>query len=215
MRFWSWHRRARDCPQRRLVVAVALAAYLVATMGIPLPAYVNKEDGIPFPCQHHACGCATGRQCWESCCCYTPRQKLAWAYANHVQPPASLVAEVAAAEMHDASHGAMHAAELPAHCCAQRRASATALAHRQHHDEHAAASCHKHDAHSGGVTLVIGALARQCRGMVEVWCASGACLPPPAAIDWQFQWDLVEWVALAGHTLPIGNLSPPVPPPRV
>jgi hypothetical protein len=213
MRFWSWHRRAFDCWQRRLVVAVALAGYLVAAVGVPLPAYVNKQQDMPFPCQHHACGCATARQCWQSCCCYTPRQKLAWAIANHVHPPASLVAEVAATDVHDATHGAVSTTEAPAHCCAQRKESSTTAAHL--HDEGGSATCHEHDAHSMGVTLVIGALARQCRGMAELWSASGAAVPPPAAIDWQFQWDVVEWLTLAAQPLPTSNLSPPVPPPRV
>ncbi len=215
MRFWSWHRRASDCWQRRLVVTVALAGYLVTTIGIPLPAYLNKQDNMPFPCQHHACGCATARQCWESCCCYTPREKLAWAQANHVVPPARLVAEVAAADGHDATHCATHASELTARCCAQQRVSSAAVADHHRHDERDHASCHQHDARSLGVTLVIGALARQCRGMAELWCASGAALPPPAAVDWQFQWNVVAWVALDAYPLPASNLSPPVPPPRV
>ena len=67
----------------------------------------------------------------------------------------------------------------------------------------------------GRTGLVIGALARQCRGLVDLWCASGAALPPPAAVDWQFQWNLVEWVALDRYLLPVCDLAPPVPPPRV
>ena len=215
MRFWSWHRRASDCWQRRLAVTLALSGYLVVTVGIPLPAYVDKDHGMPFPCQHHACGCATARQCWQSCCCYTPKEKLAWAYANHVQPPAHLVAEVAAADVHGTSHCAVHAGELPGRCCAQRKASSTEVAEHCDYDGHADASCHDYEAHAVGVTLVIGELARQCRGMAELWCASGAVLPPPAAIGWQFQWNVVEWVALDGDRLPTGERSPPVPPPRV
>jgi hypothetical protein len=214
MRFWSWHRRAHNCWQRRLVVVVALAGYLVATIGVPLPAYVNKDHGTPFPCQHHACGCATARQCWESCCCYSPQEKLAWATANHVEPPTRLIAEVEAAAAHPSHDCDAHAPKPAGRCCSAAKAAVAVAAHHEHGDQEES-GCEHCGQQAPQVTLVIGALARQCRGLADLWIASGAALPPPATIDWQFQWTLVERVAPDERPVPQGDLAPPVPPPRV
>src|SRR5262245_54123869 len=97
MRYWSWH-RVRFARLRRVVSLVALAAYLVGAVGVPLPAYVHKDDDTPFPCQDHACGCANAEQCWGECCCFTPSQRLAWAREHHVTLPARYLAAVSAAE---------------------------------------------------------------------------------------------------------------------
>jgi hypothetical protein len=226
------------------VVAVALAAYLITTVGIPMPTYVNKFAGVPFPCQHHACGCATAKQCWDHCCCYSPEQKLAWAHENHVDPPARLVAEVMAAIEHGAGL-ATNAPRASTGCCAKRKSATAVLSVAQHdHDHHAAEhladhdvdhvadhcdehdycdvavnpaspSCHEHDAPALELTLVLGVMARHCRGLADSWCVSGAALPLPPVVRWQFSWNLVECLALASAPLPTEILSPPVPPPRV
>src|SRR5579872_5866002 len=81
-RFW------RTC-RYRAGGALSLVAYLLATLGLPLPARARKETaGVPFPCQDHPCGCRTAEQCWKNCCCFTPAERLAWAKAHHVTPPA-------------------------------------------------------------------------------------------------------------------------------
>src|SRR5262249_28876986 len=65
-----------------------LVAYLLATLGLPLPAAARKPDDQPFPCQDHPCGCRTAEQCWTACCCFTPEQRWAWAREHHINPPA-------------------------------------------------------------------------------------------------------------------------------
>ncbi len=198
-------------------VGVTLAAYLVAAVGVPLPAYVRKQSSEPFPCQHHACGCATAEQCWQDCCCYSPEQKLAWAHENHVQPPEHLVAQVATIRA-TASHCA---AKPSGQCCAHQKATATAVVHEyDEHDhlncEHTSCDqpgCHEHD--ESEMTLVIGSLARTCRGLASSWCTSGAVLPPAPDIVWQFEWVVVEWVALDTGSLLSSLRAVPVPPPRV
>lgn len=214
MWFRRWHRRSRDL-RRRLIAAVALFAYLVSTVGLPLPASVSK-GGVPFPCQHHACGCATARECWEHCCCYSAPEKLAWARKHHVEPPARLVAEVAAIEadplLASASAKTSH---TPKACCAEHQSRAED--HDHSHAACGAACCHEHDEHeanSSGVTFVIGIKARQCRGLTDAWCSSGAVMPPPA-VGWQFQWDVVGWLTLDAARLDSGDRTPPIPPPKV
>jgi hypothetical protein len=196
--------------RRRLTAAVALCAYLITTVGLPLPAYVNKGS-VPFPCQHHACGCTTAAGCWQRCCCYSASEKLAWAREHNVDPPTGLLAEVAANLLHPplaaSDSTSLHS---PKACCAE---------HQTPDDDH---SRHPHDAtcrgeHAGeslGVTFVLGIKARQCRGLTDFWCLSGAVVPPPA-VGWQFQWNVVEWLVLNATPLHSVDGSPPVRPPRV
>jgi len=46
----------------------------------------GKDRSQPFPCMDKPCGCATAEQCFASCCCHTPAQRLAWARAQRVAP---------------------------------------------------------------------------------------------------------------------------------
>ena len=226
--------------QRRPLVALALAAYLTSTVGIPLPADSGKQHGVAYPCQHHRCGCLSAAECWDHCCCYTPRQKLAWARENHVDPPARLVAQVAADSLHAS---AAEPPETKSICCA-RRATQDVSSH-DHDDDHDAcdhkacdhdssnhdprdhavcasrscapqsASCKQLAPRPSGITFVPAARARQCRALPDLWSVSGAVLPFPASVTWRFQWNVVEWLALDPRPLVANNPVPPVPPPRI
>lgn len=46
-----------------------------------------KDHSQPYPCQNSACGCKSAMQCWTSCCCNSPAQRLAWAKKHRVTPP--------------------------------------------------------------------------------------------------------------------------------
>ena len=56
----------------------------------PLARVARPAAGRPYPCQGHQCGCRSAEECWSHCCCFTPSQRLAWAAANRVDPPAEL-----------------------------------------------------------------------------------------------------------------------------
>jgi hypothetical protein len=81
------------------IVRVALAlAVLIAGHGfVPRAA---SPSGERFPCESCGCGCSSAQECWTNCCCYTPSERLAWAAAHRVEPPAairdSLLAQVIA-----------------------------------------------------------------------------------------------------------------------
>jgi len=45
-----------------------------------------KNRSKPFPCQDKPCGCNSAKQCFSSCCCHTPKELLAWARANGLEP---------------------------------------------------------------------------------------------------------------------------------
>jgi len=65
----------------------------VCVFALPFPAVVipqsasEKDLSEPFPCMHRACGCRSAEQCWKSCCCFSNREKVAWARANQVRLP--------------------------------------------------------------------------------------------------------------------------------
>lgn len=77
---------------RRLVAGLLLVVIAVGTTGIPLPTWAAKDISVPFPCMHKACGCRTAADCWNSCCCNTNAQKLAWAQQRGIQPPQHVIA---------------------------------------------------------------------------------------------------------------------------
>jgi hypothetical protein len=212
------HRRDRIWG-RRITAVVSLAGYLLTTVGVPVPASIQKERGVAYPCQHHACGCTSAAECWNNCCCYSTSQKLAWAREHNVTPPAQLLA----AEEHEHDESGDHDAHVatassqaqPKSCCAKNAA----------HAEPAGASCVADDCsghvrvsdadrQASRVTFVSWVMARKCRGLAEYWCLSGAALPPPSLVTWQFQWDVVERIAYAGATHVSGEDPPPVPPPQ-
>lgn len=89
-------RRIRRFPTRHALAVVALLAQLVVAVGAPLPAArVAKGASAPFPCQNHPCGCSTPEKGWAGdCCCFTLEEKLAWAEARGIEPPAHVRATV-------------------------------------------------------------------------------------------------------------------------
>jgi hypothetical protein len=192
------HLRSVGC--RRLVTGVALAAYLMTACGLPIPAMGDKDVSVAFPCQHHACGCMSADQCWHSCCCYTPKQRLAWAREHGVAIPI------------EARSAMLATADSPAgrsKCC-------LADADDDHHcdaRDHACPKCALHDEPS--VAWVLGVHARKCRGLSTQWVSSGATLPIEILPLWQFDWTLVGRVFIAADRLGCLCMPPAVPPPRV
>jgi len=183
---------------RRLISVLSLSSYLVTSIGVPLPRRAEASDGKPFPCQGHACGCGSAAQCWKQCCCYTPRQKLAWAIQNQVEPPASLVAEVGADDQRDSI-------AAPAKKCCTHHAAHERKSHE----------CCEGEEKTVEQVVLIEPLARRCRGLVDLLCLTAVVGPLPRSIDWQFAPTVVEWLSLPRLLLLGAELSPPVPPPRV
>ena len=87
-------RRVPSPPRgRHILAAVLLVAHVFSATGAPVPvphAANTRASQSPYPCRDHACGCLTAEQCWAGdCCCFTLEQKLEWADARGVEPPAS------------------------------------------------------------------------------------------------------------------------------
>jgi hypothetical protein len=197
---------------RRALTGAALIAYLLSVWGIPVPQATTLDTSIAFPCQHHRCGCNSAAECWQSCCCFTPQERIAWAKENHVSiPHDALVAmhdeEQRGAEQHcsgDCEHdhdlqgdnhhelGARALESAPASACTRCAAS-----QRQ-----------------GGITWVLAFQVRKCRGLSTLWVTCGAALPLEIQSLWEFDWAAAgEVVSLVSDLRSIVS-SPPVPPPR-
>lgn len=121
--------------RRRLVVFSLLVSQVLTATGFPLPALAStngKDTSRPFPCMDRACGCMSAEQCWRSCCCFSNREKLAWARANHVEPP-DYVLQACEQEETCSLDAAVHSHETTAHettshaapsrCCCKKKRS--------------------------------------------------------------------------------------------
>ena len=82
---------ARRSFRRGAIALLLIVNQIVLCTGLPLPALAQtpqKDRSQPFPCMDRPCGCQNAEQCWHSCCCFSMQEKLAWAEAHHIEPPA-------------------------------------------------------------------------------------------------------------------------------
>lgn len=183
----------------RAIARVALAwlavlGYLATVSGVPLPAPAAAKSGGAFPCQHGRCGCASAGQCWSSCCCHTPRERLAWAERHGVVPPVDLEALARLAD-------AKLAAKPSSDCCA---ADSGAPASR--------ASCHAEPSSETWSIVAIEAL--RCRGASTVWVTSGAVTAPPPLFQLRVEVLPVDRLAAFDLCSSSPAYVPDDPPPR-
>lgn len=187
---------------RSLLVTLAVFGLLAGTLGVPLPTITlsRKDLSVPFPCMDRQCGCRTADQCWQSCCCFTNRQKLAWAKKKGVMTPEFVEF---AAEREEAD-------EFATACCASPSKEKQAVC-----EVPGEGCCEELDTQPTlGVTLVLAIHSRQCRGQSGLWLALGAAAPLPASVEMESP--LVpfgETCILIPRLLSIYQL-PATPPPR-
>ncbi len=92
MVFSRFTRARRKVVVRHCGVVVA-AFYAMVVVGVPLPiAQEVSRQWDRFPCESSACGCSSAGQCWETCCCSTLEEKIAWADKHGVTIPPHLAA---------------------------------------------------------------------------------------------------------------------------
>ena len=99
------------------------------SLNIPTPVVVHKDAEVAFPCQDRPCGCKNAQQCWDSCCCFSDAEKMAWARVNNVIPPAWFLEKIAAQPLL-ASHqaNATSQSKKTACCCCHSAPSDAAVA---------------------------------------------------------------------------------------
>lgn len=97
---------------RRGVAALMLLVFMLASQGVllsPAALAVRAARAVGaahapaerYPCESCACACASARECWTSCCCFSPARRLAWARRNGISPPAYAVLAPAEPEQGD------------------------------------------------------------------------------------------------------------------
>lgn len=214
----------------RLVRLAVLVAYLAFALGIPIPASqarADKDQSRPYPCQDRPCGCRSAEQCWTSCCCTTPAERVAWALERGVPIPAYAVLPSAPAmRALLASSAAAAARPDDACCCTEHDAGPMPCCA-------AADACHAHAAApvsdatsqpccgsgssrptpaSASPARVIGILAAHCQGQ---WSAGIFTVPhiPSVSCCWSPRLAVIDWVRDVVFRPLDRCVVPPVPPP--
>ena len=244
-----------DAPLRRITTWLAIIGYALVASGLPLPLGIGapaasdsatakrlagKDRSKPFPCMDKACGCATAKQCFTSCCCNTPAETLAWARAHHVEPAVLLALEHRVDQtQRDVMKGPNQAktssccsvAETPeaASCCASSTDAAAIMSERSVcgidaslavtprvaeivpvESESPTGEGPSHQPRARTVTL---RAMLACGGIVAEWFAAGAALPPPR-VEVSLATSVLDVCTPADEAGECLRPSPAAPPPR-
>lgn len=194
---FSFNPRCTTRAFQNIAGLLALAGVLVSSLGILFVPATNQDSSQAFPCQGGSCGCTSAAQCWQSCCCTSLTERIVWADANDVQPPAFLFDLLAAFTEHQA-------ANEPGTCCSgdlpQDGDSSSCVVQR--------------DSESPGHVVLISDLNR-CRGLSNYIAVFGSavCEPLPDAVAFDFA--AISWLRSLDESLESRLSSPPTPPPRI
>lgn len=203
--------RRHRTASRRLVAGLVLVAILAGTTGVPLPSWASKDTSVPFPCMHRKCGCRNAAACWNSCCCHTNAQKLAWAKKHGVQAPDFVVA---GAEQDAASA----ASQKLASCCSSKSKAVTKSCCSQPADVASKASCCATDkaevTQSTQRDWLVLEDARKCHGQIELWLILSQALPPGPEPQLVGQPIAHDWLDLHSATAELLSSQPGERPPR-
>lgn len=218
-------------PALRLTAWLTLGCHVLVAGGLPLPlapcpstdgpgsaGTAAKDRSRPFPCLDKPCGCASAEQCFASCCCHTPAERLAWATAHGVEPAvlAALERRVAAESTPSADCRAASAGE-PA-CCANADAGAPDLDGPDVCRDYRSLAAEPRGAAADDgppaprVVILRDALA--CGGIVTAWMACGLALPPPPPTTAPTHDARVGFLPLLDVVVPSVSADVATPPPR-
>ncbi len=214
---------------RRFQGFCALAVYLVALVGLPVPEFAqgtsSASSAKAYPCQHGRCGCSSAEQCWRSCCCTTLEERLAWARKNHVTPPAFVLEQLAEKKALAASTPQKTTAKS---CCAHDQGDAEVekvachmQSARTESGQASPPSCCSHSAeqsepskNSSSTSWFCMVDAAKCSGLHSLWLALGSVITPPANVDYENELSPAGIVPPAlQHRYTVSH-CPPLPPPR-
>jgi len=179
---------------------LALLGQVIAVVGLPLPPASAKDRSQPFPCQQRVCGCLTASDCWQSCCCFTAAQRVAWGREHDAQVPEALVEE---AEQEGVEHccsdtgGDTGGDTERKPCCtksSQPRVKPKATATKQ------------------GWLLIIQ--ARRCQGASGEQGDLSPTVSPAAPLVWRYEWALVASLPFVSMSAAEVSHLPPARPPR-
>jgi len=220
-----WLGIRRGVRVRRLVSLLVLVSFCASFVPLPVASRssIEKDQSTPYPCQNRPCGCRSAEACWKSCCCFTNREKLAWAEANRVVPPTYVIA-AAAKESADA------VCKSGGCCSKQKPAVLQEIVVTDLKAKRCCSSSNHSDSHSGKVSnsktvsktsdeedetvFVIGVLVQKCQGQGLFWNSlPWAILSEVQAIVTSAE--PVLWARPTSMLVPARAVEPPEPPPRV
>ena len=183
-----------DAFRKNVGTWLALIGQLVGLFGVPLPAIAAKDSSQPFPCQHRRCGCMSASDCWSQCCCFTPQERVAWAYDHDVEVPDTLQKQA------EQENDPPSTVKKNPSCC-QTPVSPTKKQPKESPTEK-----------SEG--LLLGFMARQCQGLGSLWSAGEPIAIPGPTVNWTYDWQpagcIDQFFAVVLPVFP----PPPSPPPR-
>jgi hypothetical protein len=207
---------------RRLCAVLALLAYLVASIGCPVPAAsLNKTSGQSYPCQHHQCGCKNAEQCWSCCCCYSAEEHLTWAAENNVTPPPKESPPPTGwqtTRLRDrGEEKTTHKAACPSCAAKERTEAARDRSHscRNCTQTTTTPAAHSTPSSASGIRWISGISSRCCQGQFTLWISTGAVILPPPPPSWTPYFCAPEWLVYGSSSLCSLRSIPPDPPPRL
>ena len=195
----------RQLIRRRLLFRVcswlAMLLYLPVSTGVAVPLPGGKDLSRPFPCMYRQCGCNNAEECWRSCCCHTLAERLEWADANDVEPPA-FVARSRGQESCEKSQHAQKCSTAKS-CCQPKKVTKSCCATREVAHESTA---------SDSVSFV---QALKCGGAIAgSWLGISASVVP-LCIQWASSMQAVGAVCCIPDDFISPHFAPPSPPPWV
>jgi hypothetical protein len=212
MRLWRGGRRGKPRrklrPRRALVAALLIANQFLVASGLPLPAVAagpKKDLSKPFPCMNRPCGCMNADQCWHSCCCFTMREKLAWAKAHGVEPPAYVCEAAAEEEREEAAHAAHHLLSA----CKKRCCCCCCKAHEETVAQNPRQSL---PAPAGKQIVLLMALDCQGHGLLSILAIALPAIVRPVR---QYEFQPIAKVCMIEAAFDSIHFSPAIPPPRI
>lgn len=213
-----WLGNLRRVGARRLVSLLVLVSFCASFVPLPVASRspVEKDQSAAYPCQNRPCGCRSAEACWKGCCCFTNREKLAWAEANGVSPPTYVIA-AAARESADSLCKA-------GGCCSKTKsATASQLISKSAKTKTCCSSSYSNSANVPAVKaaeeesktqFVIGVLVQKCQGQGLFWNSLPWAILPEIHADLVHA-DPVVWSVPVSLKAPARAVEPPEPPPRV
>jgi hypothetical protein len=199
---------------RRLLALLALVGQVFGSVGGLVPVRANSAkntSGIAYPCQDHPCGCESAEKCWSApCCCFTMREKVAWAQDHGVNPPKHAL-RLAAEEEREVRLAEPHEpAKLD--CCSHH--STTSCDHTQEITAHSSKASSMKLA-SNRLGWIAGLFAKKCQG--PGYSDLGILnigFPPTVPGTWICEIKLVETQVLRNQTPVAATYEPSIPPPK-
>jgi hypothetical protein len=189
---------------RRGLAVCAVLGQLLGTIGIvPAQAKSSDSSSAPYPCQKHPCGCRTAEQCWSGpCCCFTMREKVAWAAEHEIVAPQHAV-QMAEEEAASEAWDDVKSCQSLDDCCAKNKA------------KNGSGKRGKPSDIRNGTGWVPMLFAQQCHGPgfnEQGFLNIG--IPPIPSTQWICEYALVERFHLPNQIPIFTAMKPVVPPPN-